>query len=197
MTYYLYPVSVFVNRVKDKALGAKVLDSITPGQQFIKIVKDELVDFLSSNDIDLNINKSRITELKKNFDENNQFTNKELNRSKIKYTNKAHDLKRCNIFIITVPTPVLNSKQPDLRPLKSSSKLVGRFLKKGSIVIYESTVFPGCTEEICVPILSKISGLKYNKDYFCGYSPERINFGDKKHTLTNIKKITSDGTTKI
>ena len=141
--------------------------------------------------IGFDINKSRITELKKNFDENNQFTNKELNSSKINYTNKAHDLKRCNIFIITVPTPVLNSKQPDLRPLKSSSKLVGRFLRKGSIVIYESTVFPGCTEEICVPILSKISGLKYNKDYFCGYSPERINFGDKKHTLNNIKKVTS------
>ena len=141
--------------------------------------------------VGFDIKKSRIKELSNNYDENNQFTKNDLNDAKINCTNSSTELKKCNIFIITVPTPILASKQPDLKPLKNSSKLVGRFLKKGSIVIYESTVFPGCTEEVCVPILSKISGLIYNKDFFCGYSPERINFGDDKHTLTNIKKIVS------
>jgi len=141
--------------------------------------------------VGFDIKKSRIKELSNNYDENNQFTKNDLNDAKINCTNSSTELKKCNIFIITVPTPILASKQPDLKPLKNSSKLVGRFLKKGSIVIYESTVFPGCTEEVCVPILSKISGLIYNKDFFCGYSPERINFGDDRHTLTNIKKIVS------
>ena len=141
--------------------------------------------------VGFDIKKSRIKELNKNYDENNQFTKNDLNEAKINCTNSSTELKKCNIFIITVPTPVLVSKQPDLKPLKNSSKLAGRFIKKGSIVIYESTVFPGCTEEVCVPILSKISGLIYNKDFFCGYSPERINFGDDKHTLTNVKKVVS------
>ena len=141
--------------------------------------------------VGFDIKKSRIKELSNNYDENNQFTKNDLNDAKINCTNSSTEFKKCNIFIITVPTPILASKQPDLKPLKNSSKLVGRFLKKGSIVIYESTVFPGCTEEVCVPILSKISGLIYNKDFFCGYSPERINFGDDRHTLTNIKKIVS------
>jgi nucleotide sugar dehydrogenase len=141
--------------------------------------------------VGFDINKNRVKELKKNFDENNEFTFQKLKNSKVKYTFNPNDLNICNIFIVTVPTPVLKNKNPDLKPLINSSSLVAKYLKKNSIVIYESTVFPGCTEEVCVPILNKYSGLKYNVDYFCGYSPERINFGDKKHTLTTIKKITS------
>lgn len=141
--------------------------------------------------VGFDINKNRIKELKKNFDENNEFTFQKLKNSKVKYTFNPNDLNICNIFIVTVPTPILKNKNPDLKPLINSSSLVAKYLKKNSIVIYESTVFPGCTEEVCVPILNKYSGLKYNVDYFCGYSPERINFGDKKHTLTTIKKITS------
>ena len=141
--------------------------------------------------VGFDINKNRVKELKKNFDENNEFTFQKLKNSKVKYTFNPNDLNICNIFIVTVPTPILKNKNPDLKPLINSSSLVAKYLKKNSIVIYESTVFPGCTEEVCVPILNKYSGLKYNVDYFCGYSPERINFGDKKHTLTTIKKITS------
>ena len=141
--------------------------------------------------IGFDVNIRRIKELRENFDENNEINFQELKNSKISYSFNPDDLKKCDIFIITVPTPVLKNKKPDLKPLKNSSSLVAKYLKKKSIVIYESTVFPGCTEEVCVPILSKISGLRYNIDYFCGYSPERINFGDKKHTLTSIKKLTS------
>ena len=147
--------------------------------------------------IGFDINETRVSELKRNFDENKEFSNKKLKNSKINYSFNPNDLKKCNIFIITVPTPILKNKKPDLNPLKNSSILVSKYLKKGSIVIYESTVFPGCTEEICVPLLIKHSGLKYNIDFFCGYSPERINFGDKKHTLTSVKKITSGSTLKI
>lgn len=149
------------------------------------------------NVIGFDINKNRIKELKKNFDENNEISYLKLRNSNINYSFNPDDLKNCNIFIITVPTPVLKNNQPDLEPLKNSSKLVGKYLKKNSIVIYESTVFPGCTEEVCVPLLSKLSGLKYNVDFFCGYSPERINFGDKKHTLTSIKKITSGSSKQV
>ena len=147
--------------------------------------------------IGFDINETRVSELKRNFDENKEFSNIKLKNSKINYSFNPNDLKKCNIFIITVPTPILKNKKPDLNPLKNSSILVSKYLKKGSIVIYESTVFPGCTEEICVPLLIKHSGLKYNIDFFCGYSPERINFGDKKHTLTSVKKITSGSTLKI
>jgi len=106
-------------------------------------------------------------------------------------------LKAVNYFIVTVPTPIDEFKNPDLRPLQGASKTVGSVLKKGDIVIYESTVYPGCTEEICVPILEQISGLTFNKDFFCGYSPERINPGDKEHRVTTIKKITSGSTPEI
>ena len=147
--------------------------------------------------IGFDINKNRIEELKNNFDENNEISYTKLQNSNINYSSNPNDLKNCNIFIITVPTPVLKNKHPDLKPLKNSSILVAKYLKKNSIVIYESTVFPGCTEEVCVPLLSKFSGLKYNVDFFCGYSPERINFGDKKHTLTSIKKITSGSSTRV
>ena len=147
--------------------------------------------------IGFDINKNRVKELRNNFDENNEISNLKLKNSKVKYSSSPDDLKKCNIFVITVPTPVLKNKKPDLRPLKNSSILVAKYLKKNSIVIYESTVFPGCTEEVCVPLLTKFSGLKYNVDFFCGYSPERINFGDKKHTLTSIKKITSGSSPQI
>jgi UDP-N-acetyl-D-galactosamine dehydrogenase len=100
-------------------------------------------------------------------------------------------LHACTFFIITVPTPITKFKTPDITPLLKASETVGRILKKGDLVVYESTVYPGCTEEDCVPVLEKCSGLKYNEDFFCGYSPERINPGDKKNTLTTIKKVIS------
>ena len=140
----------------------------------------------------------RVKELNNFFDRNNEFEKSELKKFKnIKITSNKNFLKDCNIFIITVPTPVKKNNIPDLNPLKKSSELVGRFLKKKDIVVYESTVYPGCTEDFCVPILAKYSKLIYKKDFFCGYSPERINFGDKKHKLTNIKKITSGSNLKI
>src|SRR5690606_18229297 len=117
--------------------------------------------------------------------------------SKLTFTSDLNELKTVNYFIITVPTPVDEFKTPDLKPLQSASKTVGSVLKKGDIVIYESTVYPGCTEEICVPVIEKTSGLKFNVDFFCGYSPERINPGDKLHRVTTIKKVTSGSTPEI
>jgi UDP-N-acetyl-D-galactosamine dehydrogenase len=109
-------------------------------------------------------------------------------------TDKLEDLKACNFYIVTVPTPVDKNNRPDLTPLYKASESVGKVLNKGDIVVYESTVYPGVTEDECVPVLEKISGLKFNKDFYCGYSPERINPGDKQHTVTKIKKITSGST---
>ena len=114
--------------------------------------------------------------------------------SGLMFTSSLSDIKDCNVFIVTVPTPINQSKEPDLGPLESASRMIGGLLKKGDIVIYESTVYPGCTEEICVPILQTTSGLIFNKDFFCGYSPERINPGDKVNTLTKIMKVTSGST---
>ncbi|MEN4761978.1 nucleotide sugar dehydrogenase [Chryseobacterium sp. C39-AII1] len=114
-----------------------------------------------------------------------------------KATSVLTEISQCNIFIVTVPTPIDDYHAPDLRPLKSASKMLGEIIKTGDIVIYESTVFPGCTEEVCIPILQKYSGLVYNKDFFVGYSPERINPGDKVNTLTTIKKVTSGSTPEI
>ena len=115
----------------------------------------------------------------------------------MRYSNNLEDLKECNIFIITVPTPIDKNKQPNLSPLKVASEAIGSILKKGDLVIYESTVYPGATEEVCVPILEDISGLSFNKDFYCGYSPERINPGDKEHRITTIKKVTSGSTPEI
>ncbi len=115
----------------------------------------------------------------------------------LKFSSNKEDLKSCDIFIVTVPTPVDEHKRPDLTPLIKASETVGSALKKGDIVIYESTVYPGCTEEDCVPVLEKVSGLKFNEDFFCGYSPERINPGDKEHTVTKILKVTSGSTPEI
>ena len=148
--------------------------------------------------VGFDINKERIKELKEGFDRTREVDPQELKSSrKLMFTFDINDLKNVNYFIVTVPTPVDEFKTPDLRPLQSASKTVGSVLKKGDIVIYESTVYPGCTEEICVPILEQISGLIFNKDFFCGYSPERINPGDKEHRVTTIKKITSGSTPEI
>jgi UDP-N-acetyl-D-glucosamine/UDP-N-acetyl-D-galactosamine dehydrogenase len=148
--------------------------------------------------IGFDINASRIEELRKGYDRTREVETEELkSASKLSYSSDSNDLKKVNYFIVTVPTPVDDSKKPDLRPLISASKTVGGALKKGDVVIYESTVYPGCTEEICVPVLEEVSGLKFNKDFFGGYSPERINPGDKLHRVTTIKKVTSGSTPEI
>lgn len=148
--------------------------------------------------IGFDINKERIGELTKGYDRTREVTEEELkSASKLKFSFDQEELRGVNYFIVTVPTPVDEYKKPDLRPLESASKTVGSVLKKGDIVIYESTVYPGCTEEVCVPVLEKISGLKFNVDFFCGYSPERINPGDKQHRVSTIKKVTSGSTPEV
>ena len=144
------------------------------------------------------INQRRIDELKSGNDFTLETTQEELAAAKdLSYSTNPDDLRTCNCFIVTVPTPIDEYKRPDLTPLIKASETVGKVLKKGDIVIYESTVYPGCTEEDCVPVLEKYSGLKFNQDFFCGYSPERINPGDKEHHITNIKKVTSGSTPEI
>jgi UDP-N-acetyl-D-glucosamine/UDP-N-acetyl-D-galactosamine dehydrogenase len=142
--------------------------------------------------IGFDINAHRISALQSGHDATLETDAAELAAAtKLRYTSQAQDLAICNCFIVTVPTPIDEYKRPDLTPLVKASETVGKVLKPGDIVIYESTVYPGCTEEDCVPILEKFSGLTYNVDFFCGYSPERINPGDKQHRLTSIKKVTS------
>lgn len=147
------------------------------------------------------INKSRIAELSKGEDHTMEANIEELmeviNSKGLRFSHDTEELRNCNIFIVTVPTPIDQFKAPDLKPLLKASEMLGKVLKKGDIVIYESTVYPGCTEEDCVPVLEKASGLKFNVDFFCGYSPERINPGDKVNTLTKIKKVTSGSTPEI
>ena len=151
-----------------------------------------------SKTVGLDINSSRIQELKKGFDRTLEMNEKDLKSAvHLSFTESIEDIKDCNIYIITVPTPINNKNLPDLTPLIESSKSVGTVLKKDDIVIYESTVYPGVTEEECVPILERVSGLKFNEDFFCGYSPERINPGDKERTLTKILKITSGSTDEV
>jgi UDP-N-acetyl-D-galactosamine dehydrogenase len=141
------------------------------------------------------IKQSRIEELNLCIDKTQEVSPEELTASPhLSFTFKVEDIEECNVYIVTVPTPVDAYKRPDLRPLRMASRTVGSVLKKGDIVIYESTVFPGCTEEECVPILEQTSGLKFNRDFFCGYSPERINPGDKNNRITSIKKVTSGST---
>ena len=148
--------------------------------------------------IGFDINEERIKELNSGADKNLEFNREELQNSKqLNFTNNEEDLKYANCFIITVPTPIDELKKPDLRPLLKSSEMIGNTIKKGDLIIYESTVYPGCVEEVCVPVLEKFSNLIFNKDFFCGYSPERINPGDEKHTISNIKKITSGSTPEI
>lgn len=148
--------------------------------------------------IGFDINKSRIDELNKGIDNTLEVEQKEMAQSTmVSYTNSLEHISDCNIFIVTVPTPIDQYNRPDLTPLKKSSASIGEILKKGDIVIYESTVYPGATEEVCVPILEQHSNLKFNKDFHVGYSPERINPGDKEHKLPTIKKVTSGSTPKI
>ena len=142
--------------------------------------------------IGFDIDIDRIDELKNNFDRTNEIPQEILEESNdLKLTFSEEDIAESNIYIVTVPTPVDRNNHPDFGPLQSSSTMIASLLKKGDLVIYESTVYPGATEEICVPILQRVSNLRYNEDFSCGYSPERINPGDREHKLTNIKKITS------
>ena len=144
------------------------------------------------------LNTDRINELKRGKDRTREINSSELNKNESLLLSDSHScLKDSNVYIVTVPTPVDKNKTPNLDPLESASKTIGKYLKKGDVVIYESTVYPGATEEICVPILEEVSNLVYNKDFYCGYSPERINPGDKKHTLVSIKKITSGSNAKV
>ena len=141
------------------------------------------------------INAARIAQLARGRDSTLEVSRDELkSATKLTYTSDLKALKRCNVYIVTVPTPIDQYKRPDLTPLERASETVGHVLSKGDIVVYESTVYPGCTEEICVPILESVSGLKFNRDFFVGYSPERINPGDKQHRLTTIVKITAGST---
>jgi UDP-N-acetyl-D-galactosamine dehydrogenase len=151
------------------------------------------------NVIGYDINQARIDELNGGNDRTQELNESQLAEIKgsISYTSNIDSIKNCNIYIVTVPTPVDSSNRPDLTPLIKSSQAVGSVLKKKDIVIYESTVYPGVTEEICVPELEKKSKLKFNKDFFCGYSPERVNPGDKEHTITKILKVTSGSTPEI
>jgi UDP-N-acetyl-D-glucosamine/UDP-N-acetyl-D-galactosamine dehydrogenase len=148
--------------------------------------------------VGFDINLQRIKELESGVDNTLETSASDLTEAKqLVYTSVIDDLRSCNYFIVTVPTPIDRFKRPDLTPLVKASETVGKALKKGDIVIYESTVYPGATEEECVPVLEKFSGLKFNIDFFCGYSPERINPGDKVHTVTKIKKVTSGSTPEV
>ena len=152
--------------------------------------------------VGFDINKARISDLQRGVDHTLEIEKEQLQQVQVQkpcdkgvfFTSDTADIAKCNIYIITVPTPVDKNNRPDLGPLYKASETVGKVLKKGDIVIYESTVYPGVTEEECVPVLAKTSGLVFNTDFFCGYSPERINPGDKVHTIANIRKITSGST---
>ncbi len=144
------------------------------------------------------INTTRVDQLRSGLDRTLETTTEELHSAKrLQFSTDAASLKDCNVFIVTVPTPIDKANRPDLTPLVKASETVGKVLQAGAIVIYESTVYPGATEEVCVPVLEKFSRLKFNQDFFCGYSPERINPGDKVNTLTKIKKITSGSTPEV
>jgi UDP-N-acetyl-D-galactosamine dehydrogenase len=148
--------------------------------------------------IGFDLKEPRIKELRAGRDSTLEVSKQELAGAKqLSFTASVRDLKRCNVFIVTVPTPIDDHKRPDLTPLVKASESLGTVLKKGDVVVYESTVYPGCTEEVCVPILERVSGLKFNRDFFAGYSPERINPGDKQHRLPSIRKVTSGSTPEI
>lgn len=153
--------------------------------------------------VGFDIDKERVEELKEGKDRTKEANITALNEVIVEkgigvsFSSNIEDLKKCNIYIVTVPTPINQFKAPDLGPLLNASKMLAGVIKPGDIVVYESTVYPGCTEEDCVPVLEQFSGLIYNKDFFCGYSPERINPGDKVNTLTKIKKVTSGSTPEI
>ena len=144
------------------------------------------------------INQARLDDLKKGLDQTREVSASELQEAVyLSFSNNLDEIADCDIYIVTVPTPIKSDKTPDLGPLLSASQMIGKVLGKGNIVIYESTVYPGCTEEDCAPILEAESGLSYNKDFFCGYSPERINPGDKSRRITDIVKVTSGSTPQV
>lgn len=144
------------------------------------------------------INQARISELNKGEDHTLEVSSEELKQaSKLSYSSNLDDLRRANVYIVTVPTPIDKHRQPDLTPLIKASETLGKVIKAGDVVIYESTVYPGATEEDCIPVIERVSGLKYNVDFFAGYSPERINPGDKEHRVTTIKKVTSGSTPEV
>lgn len=148
--------------------------------------------------IGFDINQHRIDELRRGVDHTLELDSAELAEAKsLRYTTHEDDIKACDVYIVTVPTPINASKQPDLTPLEKASQLLGRVISKNSIVVFESTVYPGCTEEVCVPLIERGSGLVFNRDFFAGYSPERINPGDKQHRVHNITKITSGSTPEV
>ena len=148
--------------------------------------------------VGFDINKVRVKELKEGYDATLESSSEELMKAqKLLFSSKLRDIEKSNVYIVTVPTPIDENNTPNLEPLRKASEMLANVLEKDNIVIFESTVYPGATEEICIPILEKISGLRYNVDFFAGYSPERINPGDKENTLTKIKKITSGSTPEV
>jgi UDP-N-acetyl-D-galactosamine dehydrogenase len=148
--------------------------------------------------IGFDINNARVDALRNGIDHTLELTAEELQATELlTFTTEEADIKGADIYIVTVPTPINNSYQPDLTPLEKASALLGRVIKKNAIVIFESTVYPGCTEEVCIPIIEQTSGLRFNEDFFAGYSPERINPGDKQRRVHNIIKITSGSTPEV
>jgi len=148
--------------------------------------------------IGFDVKPARVAQLRRGLDRTLEVTRAELKAARnLTFTTELPRLKRCQVFIVTVPTPIDDYKRPDLTPLVTASESVGAVLRKGAVVVYESTVYPGCTEEVCVPILERVSRLKFNRDFFAGYSPERINPGDKQHRLTTIRKVTSGSTPQV
>jgi len=148
--------------------------------------------------VGFDINTARIAELKAGRDSTLEVSSEELTKAqRLTYSANLEELRACKVFIVTVPTPVDQANRPDMTPLVKASETVGKVMPRGGVVIFESTVYPGATEEVCVPVLEKFSGLKFNQDFYCGYSPERINPGDKVNTLTKIKKITSGSTPEV
>ncbi|WP_345793231.1 nucleotide sugar dehydrogenase [Thauera sp. JM12B12] len=157
------------------------------------------VEFAKQREVlGFDINRARIDALRAGHDSTLEVSDEEMREAKgLRYSAEPQDLAACNVFIVTVPTPIDEHKRPDLTPLVKASETIGKVLKKGDIVIYESTVYPGATEEDCVPVLEKFSGLKFNVDFYAGYSPERINPGDKEHRVSTIKKVTSGSTPEV
>ncbi|HXB19529.1 MAG TPA: Vi polysaccharide biosynthesis UDP-N-acetylglucosamine C-6 dehydrogenase TviB, partial [Steroidobacteraceae bacterium] len=148
--------------------------------------------------VGFDVKPERVAQLRAGRDTTLEVTSEELKSAqRLSFTTELTDLKRCRVFIVTVPTPIDGYKRPDLTPLVRASETIGKVMRTGAVVIYESTVYPGCTEEVCVPILERESGLKFNHDFFAGYSPERINPGDKEHRLTTIRKVTSGSTPEV
>jgi len=148
--------------------------------------------------VGFDINSLRVEELRRSHDATREVEPELLaSATRLRFSAELEDIRGCNVFIVTVPTPIDSAKRPDLTPLIKASQALGAVLKQGDIVVYESTVYPGCTEEVCIPILQKVSGLKFNSDFFAGYSPERINPGDKLHRVTNILKVTSGSTPEV